>query len=93
MKQDFFELCILFHVCLFVCLFIALRPKSTAMVIAGRSVQLTNLISWASLNKQLTNNRAHTFACNRQQPFMNDSAEGRREENDRRDYFMINLHD
>ena len=25
----------------FVCLFVALRPKSTAMVIAGRSVHLT----------------------------------------------------
>ena len=47
----------------FVCLF-ALRPKSTAMVIAGRSVYLTTLFSWASLNKQLTSNRAHTFACN-----------------------------
>ena len=50
-------------ICLFVCLF-ALRPKSTAMVIAGRSVHLTTLFSWASLNKQLTSNRAHTFACN-----------------------------
>ena len=63
--------------CLFVC-FVALRPKSTAMVIAGRSAHLTTLFSWASLNKQLTSNRAHTFACNWQQPFMNDSAEGRR---------------
>ena len=62
---------------LIVC-FVALRPKSTAMVIAGRSVHLTTLFSWASLNKQLTSNRAHTFACNWQQPFMNDSAEGRR---------------
>ena len=44
--------------------FVALRPKSTAMVIAGRSVHLTTLFSWASLNKQLTSNRAHTFACN-----------------------------
>ena len=26
-----------------VCLFVALRPKSTAMVIAGRSVHLTTL--------------------------------------------------
>ena len=50
-------------VCLFVCL-VALRPKSTAMVIAGRSVHLTTLFSWASLNKQFTSNRAHTFACN-----------------------------
>ena len=62
---------------MFVC-FVALRPKSTAMVIAGRSVHLTTLFSWASLNKQLTSNRAHTFACNWQQPFMNDSAEGSR---------------
>ena len=34
------------YVCLFVCLFVcfvALRPKSTAMVIAGRSVHLTTL--------------------------------------------------
>ena len=31
-----------FLVCLFVC-FVALRPKSTAMVIAGRSVHLTTL--------------------------------------------------
>ena len=28
------------NICLFVC-FVALRPKSTAMVIAGRSVHLT----------------------------------------------------
>ena len=42
--------------------FVALRPKSTAMVIAGRSVHHT--FSWASLNKQFTSNRAHTFACN-----------------------------
>ena len=62
---------------LFVC-FVALRPKSTAMVIAGRSVHLTTPFSWASLNKQLTSNRVHTFAWNWQQPFMNDSAEGRR---------------
>ena len=34
--------------------FAALRPKSTATVIAGRSVHLTTLFYWASLNKQLT---------------------------------------
>ena len=34
--------CVCVCVCLFVCLF-ALRPKSTAMVIAGRSVHLTKL--------------------------------------------------
>ena len=31
-----------YMICLFVC-FVALRPKSTAMVIAGRSVHLTTL--------------------------------------------------
>ena len=30
------------HLCLFVC-FVALRPKSTAMVMVGRSVHLTTL--------------------------------------------------
>ena len=31
------------YIDMFVCLFVALRPKSTAMVIAGRSVHLTTL--------------------------------------------------
>ena len=35
------KVCLKFY--LFVCLFDALRPKSTAMVIAGRSVDLTTL--------------------------------------------------
>ena len=45
----------------FVC-FVALRPKSTAMVIAGRSVHLTTLFSWAGLNKRLTSNSC-TYFC------------------------------
>ena len=49
-----------FEVCLFVC-FVALRPKSTAMVIAGRSVHLTTLFSWASLNKQVTSTSCKYF--------------------------------
>ena len=44
--------------------FVALRPKSTAMVIAGQSVHLTTLFSWAGLNKQFAVICAHTFACN-----------------------------
>ena len=44
----------------FVC-FVALRPKSTAMVIAGRSVHLTTLFSWASLNKRVTSNSCTYF--------------------------------
>ena len=57
--------CIISESCYyFIFVFVALRPKSTAMVIAGWSVHLTTLFSRASLNKQLTSNRAHTFACN-----------------------------
>ena len=47
-------------VCLFVC-FVALRPKSTAMVTAGRSVHLTTLFSWAGLNKRITSNSCTYF--------------------------------
>ena len=42
--------------------FVALHPKSTAMVMAGRSVHLTTLFSWASLNKQLTSTLC-TYFC------------------------------
>ena len=45
---------------LFVC-FVALRPKSTAMVIEGRSVHLTTLFSAAGLNKRLTSNSCTYF--------------------------------
>ena len=51
--------------CLFVCC-VALRPKSTAMGMAGRSVHLTTAFpgqAWTVL-------RTHTFACNWQQPFL-----------------------
>ena len=60
----------------FVC-FVALSPKSTAMVMVGRSVHLTTLfpgLAWTSSQPVL---RAHTLACNWQQPFLNDTAEGR----------------
>ena len=40
-------------VVLFVC-FVALHPKSTAMVMVGGSVHLATLFSWANLNKGLT---------------------------------------
>ena len=38
--------------------FVALRPKSTAMVIAGRSV---HTFSWAGLNERLTSNLCTYF--------------------------------
>ena len=45
----------------------------------GMTVSSPNhTFSWASFNKQLTIFFAHTFACNWQQPFLNDSAERRR---------------
>ena len=62
---------------LFVC-FVALRPKSTAMVIGGRSVHLTTLFPGQAWTSSWPVLRAHTFPCNWQQPFLNDSAEGRR---------------
>ena len=55
MKLDLF--------CLFVC-FVALRPKSTVMVIAGRSVHLTTLFPGQACTSGLPVIRAHTFACN-----------------------------
>ena len=41
--------------------FVVLRPKSTAMVMAGRSLHLTTLFSWASLSKQLTSTSCTYF--------------------------------
>ena len=49
---------------LFVC-FVALQPKSTAMVMAGRSVHLTTLFLVKleqAVNQYILS--AHTFACN-----------------------------
>ena len=60
----------------FVC-FVALHPKSTAMVMAGRSVHLTTLFPGQAWTSSWPVLRAHTFTCNWQQPFLNDSAEGR----------------
>ena len=45
---------------IFVC-FVALRPKSTAMVMARRSVHLTTLFSCAGMNKRLTSNSCTYF--------------------------------
>ena len=49
------------NVCLFLFVFVALRPMSTAMVIVGRSVHLTTLFSWAGLSKRLTSNLCTYF--------------------------------
>ena len=64
--------------CLSVC-FVVLRPKSRAMVMAGRSVQLTTHFpgqAWTSGKPVL---HAHAFQFNWQKSgFLNDSVEGRR---------------
>ena len=65
-------------VCLFVCLFCCFTSQVNSYGHCGTVSSPNHTFFWASLNKQLTSNRAHTFACNWQQPFMNDSAEGRR---------------
>ena len=48
------------NVCLFSC-FLALPTKSTAMVMAGLSVHLTTLFSWASFIKQLASTSCKYF--------------------------------
>ena len=58
--------------------FVALRPISIAMVMAGWSVHLTTLFPGQAWTSGLPVVRAHTFACNWQQPFLNKSVEGRR---------------
>ena len=63
------------HLGLFVCCF---TSQVNSYGHCGTVSSPNHTFSWASLNKQLTSNHAHTFACNWQQPFMNDSAEGRR---------------
>ena len=52
---------------------VALRPKSTAIVMAGRSVYIATL--FLGKLEQAVN---RYFACNWHQPFLNDSVEGRR---------------
>ena len=56
----------------------------------ARSVYLTTRFYWAGLVLQAVNQYcAHSFARNWQLPFLNQ----RKGENDRRKYFMINLHE
>ena len=60
------------------CLFWCFTSQSTVMVMGGRSVHLITLFPgqvWTSGSPVIC---AHTFACNWQQPFLNQSAEGRR---------------
>ena len=62
---------------MFVC-FVALRSKSTAMVIAGTVSSPNHTFSWAGLNKRITSNSCTYFCLNWHQPFLNESAEGRK---------------
>ena len=67
-----------FLVGLFCCLFCCFMSKVNSYGQAGWSVHLITLFpgqAWTSSKPVL---RAHTFACNRQQPVLNDSVEGKR---------------
>ena len=56
------------------CLFCCFRPQVKSFGHGGTVSSPNHTFSWTSLNKRLT----HTFACNWQQPFLNESAEGRK---------------
>ena len=60
------------------------------MVMAGRPVHLSTLYSWASLNKQLTSTSCTYFSLVTD---TNPSWMIQRKENDRRNNFIINLHE
>ena len=63
--------------CLLVC-FCCFTSQVNSYGHCGTVSSPNHTFSWAGLNKRLTSNCAHTFACNWQQPFLNESAEGRR---------------
>ena len=69
--------------------FVAFRPKSTAYVVAGRSVNLTTLFSWVCLNKRLTSTSCTYFCLKLTTTLL--KCFSWREENGRRNCFMINL--
>ena len=56
-------------VCLFVCLFVCFTSQVNSYGHCGTVSSPNHTFSWPVI-------RAHTFACNWQQPFLNESAEG-----------------
>ena len=60
------------------CCFCCFTSQVNSYGHCGTVSSLNHTFSWAGLNKRLTSNCAHTFACNWQQPFLNKLAEGRR---------------
>ena len=65
-------------ICLFFVCFVALRPKPTAMVMAGQSVHITTLFL-GKLEQAVNQYFVHIFSLViDKQPFLNDSEEGRR---------------
>ena len=63
---------------MFVCSFPCFMSQVNSYGHGGMVSPPNHTFSWAGLSKWLTSIRAHTFACNWQQPFLNESAEGRR---------------
>ena len=80
-----------------VCLFGLILKHPSQQLSHARTVTSPNYtFSWASLTKRLTSTSCtHSFACNSQKKtFLNQRKGGEwPEENDRRNYFMINLHE
>ena len=68
------------------CLVCFFTSQSTAMVISGWSAHLTTLFSWVSLTKQLTFVHILSLVTDN-----NPSGISGREENGRRNFFVINL--
>ena len=75
------------HRACFVC-FLALGPKSTTMVLAGWSVHLTTFLG--KLEQAVNQLFMHILSL---VTHSNPSWMNQQEENDRRNYFMINLHE
>ena len=78
LKRWFKKIIIILHfkTCFF--FFFCFTSQSTATFMGGQSVHLTTIfpgLAWTSGKPVIC---AHTFACKWQQPFLNESAEGRR---------------
>ena len=68
----------LYKLPLFVCLFCCFTSQVNSYGHCGTVSSPSHTFSWASLNKQLTSTSCTYFRLYWQQPFLNDSAEGRR---------------
>ena len=78
------------HKFLFVCLFCCFRTQINSYDHGGTVCSPNHTFSWAGLNKRLTSNLCTYFRLYLTTTLLEWIS--RREENDHRNYFMINLH-